>query len=72
MVLVYLGLLHADEMSDRGEAISDPEAWERAVTRHSRVLFPPEVWGTRWLSHGQAFIPLIRSLTVSLADATQQ
>lgn len=69
VILVYLGLLKADEMSDRGNPITDATAWRQAVTNHSGSLFPEAVWDTRWLCQGQPFVPLIRSLNVLLPDA---
>jgi hypothetical protein len=96
VVLVYLGFLSANEMSDRGKLLADgslkndrrgvfsqsssagqkpggrpegptlQEHWPTLVKGHSQVLFPSCVWDQRWACRGQAFIPLIRSLTVSL------
>ena len=62
VVLVYLGFLNSDEMTDRGAPFADPADWEGLVTDHSRPLFPAEVWGRRWEVEGQPFAALIRSV----------
>ena len=66
VVLVYLGFLGASEMDKGGNPIADASAWEKLVTGHSRRLFPAEVWGRRLMCSGQPFVPLIRSIHVSL------
>lgn len=68
VVLVYLGFLRADEMDDRGKPFKDHAEWDRLVKSHSESLFPPEVWGQRWMISGQPLIPLIRSLNVPLSS----
>ena len=68
VVLVYLGFLRASEMSEYGNPLGDAADWEAIVKRHSRTLFPAEVWGQRWTCGGQPLIPLIRSLDVPLND----
>ena len=68
VVLVYLGFLRANEMTDRGKPFIDHADWERLVKSHSEALFPPQVWGQRWESGGRALIPLIRSLEQALDD----
>jgi len=62
VVLVYLGFLKADEMVDRGKPFASHEDWERLVKAHSEPLFPPKVWGRKWIVNGQPLIPLIRSI----------
>ena len=62
VVLVYLGFLKADEMKDRGQPFASHEDWERLVKAHSHPLFPPEVWGRKWIVSGRPFIPLIGSI----------
>ena len=66
VVLVYLGLLNANEMSKHGKPIADATEWENLVRQHSRTLFPEGVWGQRLTFGGQPLIPLIRSLEVAL------
>lgn len=61
VALVYLGFLKANEMGDRGKPFADHADWERLVRAHSEPLFPPEVWGQRWVSNGRPLIPLIRT-----------
>jgi len=68
VVLVYLGFLNADEMSDLGKPLVDAADWEGVVKRHSRPLFPETVWGERWICAGRPLIPLIRSVEVALND----
>lgn len=66
VVLVYLGFLSANEMSDQGKPLADDADWQNVVKRHSQALFPAAVWGQRWTCGGQPLIPLIRSLDVPL------
>jgi hypothetical protein len=68
VVLVYLGFVSATEMSDRGKPLFDAADWQAVVKRHSQTLFPAAVWDQRWLCRGQPFVPLIRSLDISLND----
>ena len=70
VVLVYLGFLKANDMSKPGEVpFADTGAWEALVRSHSATLFPEQVWGRRWSVNSVPFIPLIRSLDVSLDQA---
>jgi hypothetical protein len=62
VVLVYLGFLRATEMADRGRPFATHDEWQSLVLEHSVPLFPAKVWGRRWDVHGQALIPLIKSL----------
>jgi hypothetical protein len=66
VVLVYLGFLNADEMSDKGKPFADDAEWQSIVKNHSKALFAAEVWGKGWKCAGQPFIPLIKSLHVPL------
>ena len=66
VVLVYLGFLTANEMSDRGRPFADALDWEKVVKRHSQALVPSEIWGKRWTCSRQPIIPLIRSRDVPL------
>lgn len=66
VVLVYLGFLGADEMSDKGSPLEDGPAWTRLVLDHSRDCVPADVWERRWLIGGVPFVPLIRSVLQSL------
>ena len=62
VILVYLGLLNADEMSDRGNPLRSAAEWRELVLTHSQPLFPGEVWNRNWLVNGKAFIPVIQSV----------
>lgn len=62
VVLVYLGFLRANEMTDRGEPFVDHTAWESLVRIHSASLFPNEVWDQCWWVNGTPFVPLIKTL----------
>jgi hypothetical protein len=68
VVLVYLGFLSANEMSDQGKPFTDAMDWQNVVKRHSQALFPVSVWDQRWMCGGQPFMPLIRSLEMPLSD----
>jgi hypothetical protein len=68
VVLVYLGFLRADEMSDQGKPLADAMDWQNVVKRHSQALFPATVWDQRWICGGQPLIPLIRSVEMPLND----
>lgn len=68
VVLVYLGFLNANEMSDRGVPFNDEANWRDAVKDHSKTLFPAEVWDQRWICSGRALIPLIRTLEKPVTD----
>lgn len=70
VVLVYLGFLNADEMSDQGKPLTTAAEWGNIVTKHSKSLFPDTVWDRPWECGGQPFIPLIRSLEVPLPEMT--
>lgn len=62
VVLVYLGFLNANDMSDQGQPFDSPDAWRVAVERHSEILFPSRMWEQPWTLNGLLFLPLIRSL----------
>jgi len=66
VVLVYLGFLHAIEMSDRGEWFTDHAAWEALVRGHAAPGVPSSAWGKR-LEIGDAWLQLeIRALHIPL------
>ena len=66
VVLVYLGFLRAEEMTDRGKPFESDDAWDALVKEQSTALFPAAVWNRRWSVSGVPFIPLIKSLKVEL------
>ena len=61
VILVYLGFLNAQEMSN---PFADENCWEECVKEHSRPLFPTEVWDRKWTLHGRVFVPCIRPFTM--------
>jgi len=66
VILVYLGFLNAGEM-EKGKSqkpFASHDEWVSLVKSHSRPLFPEEVWNERYFVHGQAFIPLLRSVDI--------
>lgn len=63
VILVYLGFLRAEDMCKPGEVpFADESQWDALVRSHSEPLFPTEVWNRKCAPHGQAFIPLIRTI----------
>jgi hypothetical protein len=68
MVLVYLGFLNAVEMADRGKPFRSHADWDALVRAESEPVCPAGIWiwDRRWDVHGQAFVPLIRSLELAL------
>jgi hypothetical protein len=70
VVLVYLGFLGCDDMANDSAVIASAAEWEQLVRAHSASIAPPEVWGQASRLHGQAFVPLIRSLLVPLQPAS--
>lgn len=69
VVLVYLGFLIANEMTDQGTPLAGAADWQSLVKRHSKHLFPESVWDQCWSCSGTDFVPLIRSAEISLQDA---
>ncbi len=70
VLLVYLGFLNAEEMSDQGEPFVDCADWSRVVLDHSRNIVPEKAWG-RELNIGNAMIkPLIRVWEQELPAST--
>lgn len=66
VILVYLGFLRVAEMKDRGIPFNDEVVWTGLVTSHSSPLFPSKTWNQRWTLNGQVFIPLIKTIDLSL------
>ncbi len=66
VILVYLGFVKAAEMKDRGIPLNDQAIWTGLVMSHSKPLFPSQIWNRRWTLNGQAFIPLIKTIDLSL------
>ena len=63
VILVYLGFLKANEMSD--PFIKDKD-WDKVLLEHTNGFVPKEIWNKRWEVNGQSFIPLIRSIELPL------
>lgn len=72
VVLVYLGFLRADEMTDRGSPFATEAAWESLVRTHSRDLVPEQAWNRRWMCTGRPIIPLIRATTISITGTPRE
>ena len=64
VILVYLGFLRADEMSDRGTPLADHDTWEALVKDHGNGVVPKAAWDTAWQREGKCLVPLIRSAEV--------
>ena len=63
VVLVYLGFLNSDEMSDQGQPFHSEEEWECVLRRFCRNTIDNSFWG-KSLHIGEArtpFIPVIRA-----------
>ena len=61
VVLVYLGFLNAQDMSDQGKLFRSYADWERTVTEYGKGVVDNDCWG-RWLDvEGTPFLPLIRT-----------
>lgn len=71
VILVYLGFLKANEMADRGKPFATAAEWDALVILHSEPLFLATLWNQPWKLHGQAFVPLIRSIELSLEPTEQ-
>jgi hypothetical protein len=61
-ILVYLGFLHCDEMSDQGVPFNSSEDWERVLREHADSVVPPNAWGVRIPTSPAPIWALIRSL----------
>lgn len=67
VVLVYLGLLRAGEMADRGAPFESHATWDRAVREHSAPQMDDSLWNNPWMIDAKTpLIPLIASSEVSL------
>ena len=67
VVLVYLGLLNVEEMSDCGPCFTDADAWDRCIRDHSAGIVPGHIWNNGPLRIGDTpLYPLIVSTNVGL------
>lgn len=61
VVLVYLGFLCADEMSDRRKPFISPQDWTRVLNNRFRGIVDEACWG-KWLEvDSTPFLPLMRT-----------
>jgi hypothetical protein len=63
VVLVYLGFLNADEMS---ESFPDAQSWDNAVHNYARGFVPESVWGRKLMLDDAPIYPLILSMEIPL------
>ena len=69
VILVYLGFLKADEMTDKGKPFATAADWGKLVRDHGAGVVPPEIWNREWSVASQPFVPLLRSVAQSLDTA---
>ena len=67
VVLVYLGLLRADEMQDRGSPFRDTADWEHLVQQESKTVCPPDAWNRVWQVNGVTLALKVATLEQPLA-----
>lgn len=65
VVLVYLGFLRAEEMSDRGRPFATPEDWKQLVERNTPAV-PGAVWEREQSVGGVVMLPVIRAIEIRL------
>jgi hypothetical protein len=70
VVLVYLGLLNASEMKDRGNPFESHEEWAELVRLHSSRICPANTWGQLIRVNGSVLLPLIRSVEQPLETSS--
>ena len=61
-ILVYLGFLHCDEMSDCGTSFESAQDWERTLADHSKSVVPPKAWGGPLQTSGAPMWAIARAL----------
>jgi hypothetical protein len=69
VILVYLGFLGANEMSDQGVPFASHEAWEALVRSHGRGLVPENAWDGPLIAGHTWLRAVIRSVDVGLRDS---
>lgn len=62
VVLVYLGFLRCDEMSDCGAPFDSAQHWKETMLGHSQSLVPVNAWENRLRTTGAPLWALIRTL----------
>lgn len=66
VILVYLGFLKADEMTDKGKPFATSADWDKLVRDHGASVVPPETWNREWSVASVPLVPLLRSVEQSL------
>ena len=61
VILVYLGFLHATEMTDQGTPFASAEEWEALVKSDGAAVVPKSAWNKEWHVNGAPLVPLIRA-----------
>ena len=61
VVLVYLGFLNANEMTNRGDTFPSEKHWKDALEDHCDGIADQSCWGRCWNIKGTTLIPLIRT-----------
>ena len=62
VVLLYLGFLNAEDMTDRGQVFGSAGQWERSLRSHSGGVVDNRSWG-QWIDiDGVPLLPLIRGI----------
>jgi hypothetical protein len=62
VILVYLGFLHADEMSKCGRPFASDHEWRSMVLYHGANLVPEDAWEKRLQTNAAPMWTMIRSL----------
>lgn len=61
VVLLYLGFLRAEEMTDKGKPFANGAEWEALVKQHAATVVPESAWNAEWRVNGVPFVPIIRA-----------
>jgi hypothetical protein len=67
-ILIFLGFLDATEMGDRGAPFRSAEAWEKFLRQLTKEIVPEAAWETLIPIGSTSILPLIRSMSVPLAN----
>ena len=62
VILIYLGFLHADEMSRCGRPFLPHLDWRALMLDHSKTLVPTIGWDSRLQTNGAPMWAMVRSL----------
>jgi hypothetical protein len=66
VILVYLGFLKAEEMSNRGRPFADHDAWCAYMVQYSQDSVPVACWEQPLDNHGTILLPVMRTAQVNL------